>query len=337
MTRVVVTRANRRPPTAFCHLLTLMAALGITWAPATAAQGRSSGAPRESQIPVGDASLYVRDIGTGQPVIVLHGGPDFDQRYIAPDLDRWAEAFHVIYYDQRGRGRSADQVAPDDVTLVSDLEDLDRVRRHFGLESTIILGHSWGTVLALEYALRHPAHVSHLILMNPAPASAGDFALLRDAYVRAQGPDLDSQRAIMDGAAYREGEPAAVSARYRLHFKHALKESKDFDTLMERMTAAFISQGKEGIVKARAVEDRLMEDTWSREDYDLVPRLRDLRVRTLVLYGDHDFIPGEIARHIAGAMPDAALVTLKDCGHFAHLECAEDVRRAVDRFLQRAR
>ena len=309
MTRVVVTRANRRPPTAFCHLLTLMAALGITWAPATAAQGGSSVAPRESRIPVGDASLYVRDIGTGQPVIVLHGGPDFDQRYIAPDLDRWAEAFHVIYYDQRGRGRSAD---------------------------TIILGHSWGTVLALEYALRHPAHVSHLILMNPAPASAGDFALLRDAYVRAQGPDLDSQRAIMDGAAYREGEPAAVSARYRLHFKHALKESKDFDTLMERMTAAFISQGKEGTVKARAVEDRLMEDTWSREDYDLLPRLWDLRIRTLVLYGDHDFIPGEIARHIAGAMPDAALVTLKDCGHFAHLECAEDVRRAVDRFLQRA-
>ena len=118
-----------------------MAALGITWAPATAAQGGSSVAPRESRIPVGDASLYVRDIGTGQPVIVLHGGPDFDQRYIAPDLDRWAEAFHVIY-DQRGRGRSADQVAPDDVTLVSDLEDLDRVRRHFGLEPMIILGHS---------------------------------------------------------------------------------------------------------------------------------------------------------------------------------------------------
>ena len=81
MTRVVVTRANRRPPTAFCHLLTLMAALEITCAPATTAQGGSSVAPRESRIPVGDASLYVRDIGTGQPVIVLHGGPDFDQSY----------------------------------------------------------------------------------------------------------------------------------------------------------------------------------------------------------------------------------------------------------------
>ena len=319
--------------------MTLAAALGIAWpsASATAAQGESRVASHGSRIPVGDASLYVRDIGKGQPVIVLHGGPDFDQSYFGNDLDRWADAFQVIFYDQRGRGRSADRVRPADVTLASDLDDLDRVRRHFGEESPIVLGHSWGTVLALEYALRNPTHVSHLILMNPAPASARDYALLREAYVRDQGADLDRQRSIMAGAAYQEGDPAAVTARYRLHFKHALKEPADYETLMTRMKAAFVSQGKEGIVKARAIEDRLMEDTWSREDYDLLPRLGDLRIPTLILYGDHDFIPPEIARRITEAMPRASLVTLKDCGHFAHLECAEDVRRAVDRFLQRAR
>ena len=318
--------------------MALAAALGITWpsASATAAQGERV-APREHRIPVGDASLYVRDIGNGQPVIVLHGGPDFDQSYFGNDLDRWTDAFHVISYDQRGRGRSADRVRPTDVTLASDLHDLDRVRRQFGEESPIILGHSWGTVLALEYALRNPTHVSHLILMNPAPASARDHALLREAYARDQGADLDRQRAIMAGAAYQEGDPAAVTARYRLHFKHALKKSADYETLMTRMKTAFVSQGKEGIVKARAIEDRLMEDTWSRKDYDLLPRLRDLHIPTLILYGDHDFIPGDIARHIAEAIPSASLVTLKDCGHFAHLECGEDVRRAVDRFLQRTR
>jgi proline iminopeptidase len=269
-------------------------------------------------------------------VIVLHGGPDFDQSYLAPDLDRWADGFHLIYYDQRGRGRSAHHVRPTDVTLASDLDDLDRVRRYFGVESAIVLGHSWGTVLALEYARRHPTHVSHLILMNPAPASARDYALLRETYVREQGADLDRQREIMAGTAYQEGDPAAVTARYRLHFKKALEDPRDYETLMKRMQAGFIGQGKAGIVKARAVEDRLMENTWARESYDILPELGRLRITTLVLYGDHDFIPGEIARHIAGAMPDARLVILKDCGHFAHLECAEDVRQAVDRFLQRA-
>jgi pimeloyl-ACP methyl ester carboxylesterase len=52
-----------------------------------------------------------------------------------------------------------------------------KVRQHFQLQSTALLGHSWGAVLALEYVLRHPTRVSHLILMNPAPASASDVAV----------------------------------------------------------------------------------------------------------------------------------------------------------------
>jgi proline iminopeptidase len=319
--------------------LILLGALIITWPSASAgAQGHTRIAPREGHIPIGNASLYVRDIGRGPPIIVLHGGPDFDHLYLAPDLDRWADGFHVIYYDQRGRGRSADGVRPADVTLTSDVEDIDAVRRHFGLEAPIVLGHSWGTVLALEYALRHPAHVSHLILLNPAPASTSDFGLLRTKYLEKLGAEAERQKEIVASAAYQEGDPAAVAARYRIHFKPALKESRDYETLMQRMEAAFNSQGKEGIVKARAVEDHLMEESWARADYDLLPRLRGLRIPTptLVIYGDHDFIPGEISQHIAGAMPQARLVTLKNCGHFTPLECPMEVRREVDRFLRGA-
>jgi proline iminopeptidase len=142
---------------------------------------------RETRVPVPGASLYARTIGQGRPMIVLHGGPDFDQAYLLPDLDRLKDVFQLIYYDQRGRGRSADNVQPPDVTLSSDIEDIDRVRRHFRLDAPVILGHSWGTVLALEYARRYPTRVSHLVLMNPAPVSAKDFALLREAYLRKLG------------------------------------------------------------------------------------------------------------------------------------------------------
>jgi proline iminopeptidase len=58
-------------------------------------------APLESRIPVGKASLYSREIGGGQPIIVLHGGPDFDHGYLLPDLARLADALRFIYYDQR--------------------------------------------------------------------------------------------------------------------------------------------------------------------------------------------------------------------------------------------
>jgi proline iminopeptidase len=117
-------------------------------------QGSPNRLVRESLLTIAGAKLFVRDVGQGRPIIVLHRGPDFDHSYLLPELDRLADSHRLIYYDQRGRGRSAAGVRPEDVTLASDITDLDAVRKQFRLGSVILLGHSWGTVLALEYALR---------------------------------------------------------------------------------------------------------------------------------------------------------------------------------------
>jgi proline iminopeptidase len=299
-------------------------------------QGRPSPAPVEARIPVGSASLYARVVGEGWPAIVLHGGPDFDHNYLLPDLDQFGNTFRLIYYDQRGRGRSADNVRPEDVTLLSEVDDLDKVRQHFRVDAAVLLGHSWGTVLALEYALRHPTRVSHLILMNPAPVSAADVALLRKAYLQKLGSEMERQREIVASPGYKAADPEVVAARYRIHFRPALHRPEHYERLMTAMKAAFVSQGKEGILKARAVEDRLMQDTWQVPGYDLLPQLRRLRMPTLVIAGENDFIPLPVAEHIAAAIPGAKLVTIKECGHFAYLECADPLRVAFDDFFARA-
>ncbi|HEX9129225.1 MAG TPA: alpha/beta fold hydrolase [Gemmatimonadaceae bacterium] len=300
-----------------------------------ALQAAHSSEAREMRIPAGDASLYAREIGRGPAVIVLHGGPDFDSGYLLPDLDRLKDSYRLIYFDQRGRGRSADHVRPEEVTLASELDDIDKVTKHFHVERPALLGHSWGALLAVEYALRHPTRVSRLILMNPAPLSASDVALLRKSYVAALGADMDRQREILAGDAYKSGDPDAVAARYRIHFEHALKRPEDYEKLMATMKAAFARQGKDGIVKARAVEDHLYLDTWQVPGYDLLPKLHNLRVPTLVIVGDSDFIPPEIAGRIAKAIPSAKLVTIPDCGHFAYLERPDQVRAALNDFFRR--
>ena len=60
----------------------------------------------EQFVGTGSARLYVRDVGHGLPIIVVHGGPDFDHEYLLPEMDQLARSFHLVYYDQRGRGRS---------------------------------------------------------------------------------------------------------------------------------------------------------------------------------------------------------------------------------------
>ena len=297
------------------------------------AQSTEHMTPTEAKIPAGNTTLYTRAVGKGTPIIVLHGGPDFDSGYLLPELDRLGSGYRLIYYDQRGRGKSVENVNSDDVTLTSDLEDIDRVISFYKIEKPILLGHSWGAVLALEYAVRHPERISRLILMNPAPVSATDLAEVRKKYLERLGTAMDQQREIVASEAYKSGDPETVAARYRIHFKPSLKHPADYEKMMERMKAGFVSQGKEGIIKARAVEDRLMLDTWSIPEYDLSPKLRQLKMPTLVIAGDHDFM-SLAADRIAGVIPRAKLVTIKDCGHFAFLECPKEVRRSLDTFVK---
>ena len=99
--------------------------------------------------------------------------------------------------------------------------------------------------------------------MNPAPVSQAQVTMLRQSSVAQLGSDLDRQRAIQAGATYKEGNPDTVAARYRIHFKHSLQRPADYEKLMARMSAGFRSQGKDGILKAWIVEERLYRDTWS--------------------------------------------------------------------------
>ena len=78
-----------------------------------------------------------------------------------------------------------------------------------------------------------------------------------------------------------------------------------------------------------------MADTWSLDGYDALPKLRSLNIPTLVIYGDHDFIPSFVAEQIAEALPAARIDTMKDCGHFAYLECPGPVRKEIDAFFRK--
>ena len=233
-------------------------------------------------------------------------------------MDRLADSFRLIYYDQRGRGRSAGEVEPDEVTIASEIEDLDGVRRHFALDSVALLGHSWGGVLAMEYATRHPNHVSHLILVNTSPASTEDWLALRQ-HLLSTRPDGDVQRmeALASSARYQAGNLEAEAEYYRIHFSVALRRPERLEQVLDRLRTHFTETS---VLTARAIEQRLYDETWKSDGYDLVPKLQALDIPTLVLHGEDDLIPVALAARIAQAMPRGRLTVLEECGHFAYLE-----------------
>ena len=104
----------------------------------------------------GDAELYFRSVGEGPPMVVVHGGPDFDHRYLLPDMDRLAADWRLVCHDQRCVGKSRGPLRLDEIHVDTYVADLDAVRRHLGLGRIAVLGHSWGAYVALQYALWHP-------------------------------------------------------------------------------------------------------------------------------------------------------------------------------------
>jgi proline iminopeptidase len=206
-------------------------------------------AAREGYVAVENARLYWREIGQGQPTIIIHGGPDFDHNYLLPDMDCLSDSLRLIYYDQRGRGRSVANA--ESVTIQSEINDLESLRQYFQLECAAILGHSWGGVLAMEYAIRHPDRVSHLILMNAAPASHGDLMMVRQERRKTTAGDLEELKVLSSTRRYEEGDLEADAEYYRIHFRATLRQPEHLERVINRLRLSFT---KQGIRKARAIE-----------------------------------------------------------------------------------
>ena len=142
------------------------------------------------------ATLYVEVLGTagGAPLVVVNGGPGFDHTYehiampgATSAWDVLARKRRVVFYDQRGNGRSAALKTGQPCGLAEQIEDLEAVRAHLGADHIDLLGHSWGGFLVMAYAARHPEHIRHLITVDSAaPKWADTVFLFKDIFPEGQ-------------------------------------------------------------------------------------------------------------------------------------------------------
>src|SRR5919205_1207105 len=127
-------------------------------------------AQQEGYIQTADGvRLFYKIVGSGtQTLVVVHGGPGNTMQSILPDLEPLAKNRRIIYYDQRGNGRSDLLKGSDKLTISKHVEDLEAVRAYFKLDKMALLGNSWGGLLIAYYAVAHPDRVERMILHSPA-------------------------------------------------------------------------------------------------------------------------------------------------------------------------
>jgi len=270
---------------------------------------------------VRDVSLFVKVSGHGYPLVLMHGGPGLDHTTLLP-LEALADQFTLVFYDHRCNGRS-DGAAMSTVTWENLTADADALREALGFEKWAILGHSFGGNVALEYALRYPHRLSHLILMD----TGGD-----QQWVSQHAPEILAKRG------YRAG---AVQAARRF-YSGKITPDEFFSTIMRFMSAYYYHLNPFGILREMVVGPRLMYrpealihgyaqllDGWSVMD-----RLGKIQAPTLVIAGRYDFLfPPEHQAILADRLPNAQLVLVERAGHSPHEEQPAQVFPVIRDFL----
>ncbi|HEU4700350.1 MAG TPA: alpha/beta fold hydrolase [Gemmatimonadales bacterium] len=272
---------------------------------------------------VRDVDLFERRTGEGPAVVVLHGGPGAHHDYLLPGFDALATAGGgrtLVYYDQRGGGRSA--VARDvPVGWREQVADLEALREAWGLERLTLAGYSWGALLAMLYAIEHPERVERLALVSPAPAWREARRRFEAEFARRNlDPALQAERQALRESGLREADPEAYQRR-----------------LFELSVVPYFHDpaNVHGLTAFR-VTGRTQQEVWeSLGDYDLRPALRRLGARALpavVLHGESDPIPLDSATAVAECL-GADFHPLARCGHVPHVEAFERFAAVTRAFL----
>jgi proline-specific peptidase len=262
------------------------------------------------------------------PLVCLHGGPGSGHYYLEPLEELAQDGRRVILYDQLGCGNSD---VPQDLaihTVGLYVEELDAIRKALGLETVHVLGHSWGGMLAMEYALTQPPGLRSLVLSNTGASMPQWMA--EDAVLLEQLPEKVRATLRIHEAAGTTDSQEYKLAGAEFYRRHASLRIQPRPECLKRM------QGKPG--------DHVYQYMWgpgewiisgTLADWDITHRLGEIHVPALVLVGRHDHATPALAQTVKDGIPDSELVVFEQSGHHAHLEETGLYLATVREFLQR--
>jgi proline iminopeptidase len=272
-------------------------------------------------ISIRDVSLFVEVVGHGYPLVLMHGGPGADHWTMLP-FRRLADRFTLVFYDHRGNGRSVGAPVTS-MTWENLTADADALRQRLGFDKWAVLGHSFGGKVALEYALRYPQSLSHLVLLDTGGDSWWD---------QENAPELLAKRGF---------SPKTVQLARR--FFNGRTAPWEFLPTLMRLGGAYdphtslLSAVREMFAERRSkLRPQAQIFGFSRltKGWTVMDHLGQITVPTLVMAGRDDFLfPPEHQAQLAAGIPNTQLRIIERAGHNPHQERTSEVIEAVTNFI----
>jgi len=293
----------------------------------------------EALVDNGGVILYVKTVGRGPPLVVVHGGPGASHDYLLPSLYRLATSYRLVFIDERGSGRSPRLEDPKQYTVEKMADDVEAVRMALQLGKIALLGHSYGGVVVQAYAFKYQANLSHLILASTFSSTRelnealGRMKQAMPADRRARLEALEKAGLFGKGEIWEHGRytdeyaklawgvgyfPALYGARPEPNYDPVDGNTKNSWELYREMWG---SHGE------FVVDGNLKEVEW-------VDRLAEIKVPTLILVGDHDQSDPAMSREMNAKIAGSKLVVLPDSGHMTFVDQPELFIRAIRDFVR---
>ena len=280
----------------------------------------------EGRLAVHGGNIWYKISGTskGLPVVLLHGGPGMSSHYFKPFEDLGDDR-QVIRYDQLGGGKSDKITDTAMFTIEHFVRELDSLRGNFGVDKWHLLGHSWGTILAVEYYKVYPEHVASLTLGS---AALDMSAWEKNAKQLVTTLSDSAQRAIKSAEKSKKyNDPSYQNALNEFFGKYVCRHPvmADVDSTMSTFNEMIYNymQGPSEFTI-----------TGTLKNYDVTPFLKQIKVPVLYTVGEFDEANPQIIQRFMSLTPGAKMVVLKGAAHLTLWDAREENVKVVREFLR---
>lgn len=267
----------------------------------------------------GSALVVDGDRIYSKPVaFLIHGGPGADHTSFKPTFSALSRKLQLIYFDHRGQGRSA-RGSKETYTLDNNVEDMEALRQHLGLDKIVVIGGSYGGMVALTYAVRYPQNVSHLIVI--ATAAHSGF--------------LERAKEILASKGTEE-QKASVQRLWDGNFENE-EQLRQYFQVLGPMYSLRYDPTKSGSAWQRnilSVDAINVAFGGFLRNYNILDQLHKITAPTLVIAGRYDWICApEFSEEIAQAIPNADLRIFENSSHLIRADEPEALLDAIAGFL----
>ena len=299
----------------------------VSFASSSAVWAQAAQAAGEGSVQREGFTLHYRTIGSGVPLLLLSGGPGFEVDYMSGIAQELGSSYKCILLEQRGTGRSQPpNLTAAQMTVKLFVEDVEAVRASLNIDRLIILGHSWGGMLAMAYAVAHPDRIESLILVDSGGMDLSFGAHFRDNVTSrasiSERQEIEKAESAIEHASNANARNAASVAYTRLVTPLYFYDR----ALADKLLALLPGDSNQQRVFL------LMQGDLA-DNYHVRDGMRSVFRPLLIIQGRQDPMPETVAVEIHEGVRNSQLLFVDQCGHFPWIEQSKVFYSAVRTFL----